>query len=102
MNQMDNLFFMLLGLALLMFLLFVILVKMLKTRGNEMLVQFYKQCDDIREGIHKANSKAEAAEIYRDLEHIEETFVQELPVCVTQKEVNLLYRLLEKKHKKLI
>lgn len=91
----------LLGAVLLIFLLFVILVKMLKTRANEMLVQFYKQCDDIREEIHKAKSKAETAEIYRDLEHIEDTFVQELPVCVTQKEVNLLYRLLEKKHKKL-
>lgn len=99
---MDNISFILLGLALVMFLLFVILVKTLKSRANEMLVQFYKQCDDIREEIHKAKSKAEAAEIYRDLEHIEDTFVRELPVSVTQKEVNLLYRLLEKKHKKLI
>ena len=91
----------LLGAVLLMFLLFVVLVKMLKSRANEMLVQFYKQCDDVREQIHKAKSKAEASEIYRDLEYIEDTFVQELPVSVTQKEVNLLYRLLEKKHKKL-
>ena len=97
----STLSFGLLGAVLFMFLLFVILVRMLKTRANEMLIQFYKQCDDVREQIHKATSKAEASEIYRDLQHIEDTFVQELPVCVTQKEVNLLYRLLEKKHKKL-
>lgn len=98
---MDNMTYLILGLVLIMFLLFVVLVRLLKRRANEMLVQFYKQCDDIREHIHKATSKAEIAEIARDLEHVHDTFVHELPESVTQKELNLLYRLLEKKTRKL-
>lgn len=90
-----------LGLVLIMFLLFVVLVRLLKKRSNQMLVQFYKQCDDVRDEIHKATSKAEIAEIARDLEHVEDTFIHELPESVTQKELNLLYKLLEKKTKKL-
>lgn len=98
---MDNMTYLILGLVLIMFLLFVVLVRLLKRRANEMLVQFYMQCDDIREHIHKATSKAEIAEIARDLEHVHDTFVHELPESVTQKELNLLYRLLEKKTRKL-
>jgi hypothetical protein len=66
-----------------------------------MLVEFYKQCDDIRDHIHKATSKAELAEIDRDLEHIEDTFIYDLPQSVTEKELNLLYKLMEKRTKKL-
>lgn len=98
---MDTMAYLFLGLVLIMFLLFVVLVRLLKRRANEMLVQFYKQCDDVRDEIHKATSKAEIAEIARDLEHVEDTFIHELPESVTQKELNLLYRLLEKKTKKL-
>lgn len=98
---MDTMAYLFLGLVLIMFLLFVVLVRLLKRRANEMLVQFYKQCDDVRDEIHKATSKAEIAEIARDLEHVEDTFIHELPESVTQKELNLLYRLLEKKTRKL-
>ena len=99
---MDTMAYLFLGLVLIMFLLFVVLVRLLKKRSNQMLVQFYKQCDDdVRDEIHKATSKAEIAEIARDLEHVEDTFIHELPESVTQKELNLLYKLLEKKTKKL-
>lgn len=98
---MYNMTYLILGTVLVLFSIFVVLVRMLKRRTNQMLVELYKQCDDIREHIHKATSKAEIAEIARDLEHVQDTFVHELPESVTQKELNLLYRLLEKKTKKL-
>jgi hypothetical protein len=79
---------------------FVLMIT-LKRDANSLLVAFYKACDEIRERIHKATSKAERREILDDLQHIEDTFVMQLPVAVTQKEMNLLYRLLEKKDKKL-
>lgn len=88
-------------LSILMIGLSVLLINLLKRDANSLLVSFYKACDDIRERIHKSSSKAETREIMDDLQQIEDTFVMQLPVAVTQKEMNLLYRLLEKKDKKI-
>ena len=87
--------------SIIMMGLVIVLIKILKRDANSLLVTFYKSCDDIRERIHKASSKAETREILDDLQQIEDTFVMQLPVAVTQKEMNLLYRLLEKKDKKI-
>lgn len=93
--------FILLGLIVLFTGSCIILLRFFMSKTNQTLVDFYRRCDDIRDEIHKANTQEECSRILKTLEGMEESVIKFLPVCTTQKEVNLLYRLLEKKKKKI-
>ena len=79
----------------------LVLLHMSRKRQDEYLVSFYNTCNDLRDNIHTATSRAEMIELSDDLVSVRESYDNLIPHSVLDKEMKLLGVLLNRKCKKL-
>ena len=91
-------FVLLIGIVSLMPLL---VLYMSRRKRDEYLCSFYNACDDLRDGIHTATSRAECIVLVDEIAFVRESYEDLVPQAVLDKELKLLYTLLNKKNKKI-
>lgn len=79
----------------------LLVLHMSRKRQDEYLVRFYNTCNELRDYIHTATSRAEMIELRDDLKSIRESYDSLIPASVLDKELSLLDTLLNKKSKKI-
>lgn len=91
-------FVLLIGIVSLMPLL---VLHMSRRKQDEHLASFYNACNDLREGIHTATSRAECIVLVDEIAFVRESYEDLVPQAVLDKELKLLETLLNKKNKKI-
>ena len=86
--------------SLVVFLPLVVLY-MSRRRQDEYLASFYNACNNLRDDIHTATSRAEVVELFDDIISVQESYNDLIPHAVLDKEIKLLDTLLNKKSKKI-
>lgn len=79
----------------------LLVLYMSRRKQDEHLASFYNACNDLREGIHTATSRAECIVLVDEIAFVRESYEDLVPQAVLDKELKLLYTLLNKKNKKI-